>query len=87
MILMAEGTQLKQLENHMETMEYGMTQTQEVVTQSREEIRAICNELRENIASSREGVQRELARQREMLDQFRQRIGNVVSMLSALPQF
>ena len=65
---MAKGTRMKQLENQMEAMDVGLTQTQEVVTQSKEEMRTIREELREDITASNEGVLRELARQRESMD-------------------
>ena len=58
----AEGTRLKQLESHMEMMECGMIQMQEAMMLSKEEIRAIQDELREDMVSSRDEVQRELER-------------------------
>ena len=79
---MAEGTRLKQLENRMEAMEVGLTQTQDVVTQSREEMHTICEELWEDMATSHDGVLRELVRQRESMDQW---ISSTINMLSALP--
>ena len=81
---MAKGTKLKHLENWMEGMEFGITQTQEAMSQSREEERAILKELQEDMATSKDGVLRELARQRQSLDQW---ISSVISMLSTLPQF
>ena len=81
---MAEGMRLKQLENRMETMEFGLTQTQEAMTQIREEVRSIREELQEDMATSRDGVLRELVRQRESMDQ---RISSVINMLSKLFQF
>jgi len=64
-----------------------MTQTQEAVYQSREDVRAIRDKMCEELAGSRESVQRELERHRETMEQYRQRINSIFNMLSLLPKF
>ena len=59
---MAEGIRMVQLGNRMEAMEVGLTQTPEVVTQSKEEMLSIREELQENIVASNDGVLKELTR-------------------------
>ena len=41
----------------------------------------------EDLTASRESMQRELERHREMIEQYEQRINSMFNMLSSLPQF
>ena len=59
---MVEGTR-------MEALEFGMTQTHEAITQSREDVEAIREGMQEDLTASRESMQKELERHREMIEQ------------------
>ena len=80
---MAKGTRLRQLEIRLEAMEFGISNTQETMLQTREDL-----------AEWRETMRGELERQQEAIKQCQKtmeqqglRIDSMLSMLSSLPQF
>jgi len=54
--MMAEGTRLKQMETRMEAPEFRMSQTHEAITQSREDVAAMPEGMREELATFREDM-------------------------------
>jgi len=71
---MVEGMRMKQLETRINAMEFGMSQTQGAMVQTREDV-----------VIMKEALRGDTEKNREMLEQYRQRLNNMLGMLLSLP--